>query len=182
MGQWARRWSRTGDRTMRRADAELESDEFGAACRSYVTAAEYYWLALSDRTLQQSDRRALQDAQVSAFQAAVPMLAHPTTRFELRVRGLAVAGYLSLPAGSTTTVPVVLWRVQPPATPEAGYRQVAVPVLDAGCGCALVGTGSARKTPASVTGAVTRWIRRQPGVSAVIDPVLGTDVPPQRRS
>ncbi|MEO9110946.1 MAG: hypothetical protein ABI368_12075, partial [Jatrophihabitantaceae bacterium] len=101
---------------MRRGDAGLEADQLGDACHSYLGAAEYYWLALRETELASAERCRIEDAHVSAFRAAVPLLPHRTTPFDLDVEGVAVRGYLFMPTAVAKAAPTIIWPVEGEAT------------------------------------------------------------------
>jgi len=164
MDGWARHWSLAGDRSMRRGDAELESDHFADACRSYLMASQYYWLALSETGLGMAERRRLEDAHVGAFRTALPSLPHATTPFVLEADDAAIAGYLFMPAGRRRAALTVLWPVGSGATAESSYWQIATPLLDTDTACAVF----APNTEHSVR-AVARWVRQQPGVDHLLE-------------
>lgn len=148
---------------MRRGDAELESDHFVDACRSYLMASQYYWLALSDTGLGMAERRRLEDAHVGAFRTALPSLPHATTPFVLDLDDARVCGYLFMPAGRASASLTVLWPVASCATAESSYWQIAAPLLDTDTACAVF----APNTEHSIS-AVARWARRQVGVDHLL--------------
>lgn len=166
---------------MHRGDLELEDGHFDEACRSFLAATDYYWLALNGSCLREAERRAVKEAQISAFRSAVPLLPHLTTPFELVVEGVRVTGYLFLPAGSRGPCPAVIWPVEPDATVESSYRQIAVAILESGVACAVCAPANERRshrdddTPwvsmAVLTDAVTQWVQQQPGVDATAEPL-----------
>jgi len=148
---------------MHRGDAELESDNFSDACRSYLMASQYYWLALYGATLGMAERRRLEDAHVGAFRTALPSLPHVTTPFALHVDDLEVAGYLFMPADRADASVTVLWPVGGCATAESSYWQIAAPLLDTDTAWVVF----APDTEQSVR-AVVQWVRQQPGVDQVL--------------
>jgi hypothetical protein len=149
---------------MRRGDAELEADNFTDACRSYLMASQYYWLALSETGLGMAERRRLEDAHVGAFRTALPSLPHPTTPFMLDIDDGEVAGYLFMPAGRASASLTVLWPVGGCTTAESSYWQIAAPLLDTDTACAVF----APNTEQSVH-AVVQWVRQQPGVDHLLE-------------
>ena len=149
---------------MRRGDAELESDNFTDACRSYLMASQYYWLALSGTTLGIAERRRLEDAHVGAFRTALPSLPHATTPFALDIDNAEVAGYLFMPAGQVNASVTVLWPVSSCATAESSYWQIAAPLLDADTACLVFAPNTERSVRA-----VVRWVRQQPGVDHLLE-------------
>jgi hypothetical protein len=159
---------------MRRGDAELESDDFADACRSYLMASQYYWLALSGTALGMAERRRLEDAHVGAFRTALPSLPHATTAFALDVDDGEVAGYLFMPAGRVNASVTVLWPVGDCATAESSYWQIAAPLLDTDTACVVF----TPNTKPSVR-AVVQWVRQQPGVDHLLEarPALATRQP-----
>lgn len=154
---------------MRRGDAALEADQLAPACADYLSATEFYWLALRGTHLPQAERRGLEDAHVGAFRAAIPLLPHVTTPFCFEVDGVAIAGYLFAPPSALTTSPTVIWTVDPDTTVESSYRQVALPILGSGIACAVFTfrfpRGIARSSTRidAVVDAVTDWVRLRRG-------------------
>jgi hypothetical protein len=148
---------------MRRGDAQLELDNLTDACRSYLMASRYYWLALSGPTLGIAERRRLEDAHVGAFLTALPSLPHATTPFALHVDDVEVAGYLFMPAGRVSASVTVVWPVAGCATAESSYWQIAAPLLDTDTACLVF----APDTEQCVR-AVVQWVRRQPGVDHLL--------------
>jgi hypothetical protein len=163
MDEWARHWSVAGDRSMRRGDTELELDNLTDACRSYLMASQYYWLALSGTTLCAAERRRLEDAHVGAFRTALPSLPHAATPFALHLDDLDVAGYLFMPADRASASVTVLWPVGGCATAESSYWQIAAPLLDTDTACLVF----APDTEQGVR-AVVQWARQQPGVDHLL--------------
>ncbi len=157
---------------MRRGDAELESDNFANACRSYLMASQYYWLALSGTTPSMAERRRLEDAHVGAFRTALPSLPHVTTPFALDVGDGEVTGYLFMPSGGVNIAVTVLWPVDGCATAESSYWQIAAPLLDTDTACVVFAPNTEQNVRA-----VVRWVRQQPGVDRLLeatpDPALG---------
>lgn len=149
---------------MHRGDAELEADNFTDACRSYLMASQYYWLALSGTTLGVAERRRLEDAHVGAFRTALPSLPHAATPFAFDIDDVEVAGYLFMPAGRVNASLTVLWPVGGCATAESSYWQIAAPLLDTNTACLVF----APNTEESVR-AVVQWARQQPGVDHLLD-------------
>ena len=159
---------------MRRGDAELESDNFTDACRSYLMASRYYWLALFETTLRMTERRRLEDAHVGAFRTALPSLPHATTPFALDAGDLEVAGYLFMPAGRVNASVTVLWPVGGSATAESSYWQIVAPLQDMDTAWLVF----APNTEPSVR-AVVQWARQQPGVDHLLE---ATPAPASRQS
>ena len=149
---------------MRRGDAELDADNFTAACRNYLMASQYYWLALSGTTLGVAERRRLEDAHVGAFRTALPSLPHATTPFALDVDNVEVAGYLFMPAGRVNASVTVLWPVGGCATAESSYWQIAAPLLDTDAACLVFTPNTAQSVRA-----VVQWVRQQPGVDRLLE-------------
>ena len=161
---WATHWTRAADHCLTRADGELEADRFNPAGHAYLTAAEYYWLALCEPTLTLGERRALEEAHVSAFRTAVPLLPYAGSPFTLEHDGAEVHGYLFLPAGTPSCA--VAWNVPAGGTVESTYWQVAVPVLESGAACVVYTAADSDGTRQ----AVARWLREATGIDHLIEP------------
>ena len=171
MSDWIRFWQRAGDLCVRRADCELDGGNFDLACRSYLTAAEHYWLALSAATTVPPEGHALRDAHVSAFRSALSLLPHPATVIELSVGAQTASGYLFMPAGGVSVRPAVIWPVEPTSTVESSYRHVALPVLESHAACALFAASSATCFPSDpLVDAVVQWVRDQRGIDHIVAP------------
>jgi hypothetical protein len=181
VGGWEREWQRTADLALARGDELLGADDLDGACRAFLRAAEYYRLAgvFSDG----ESRHTLDTAHVNAFRAAMPLL--PVLAEIVEIDGAPanscgthrLLGYLFRSVrDSGRTLAVAL--VAPGSTAEAGYAEVAIPVMERGMNCLILaaaepdqqGCGWRRALPAAA-----RWIIERPDLIGAALVVLGSD-------
>lgn len=172
---WSAYWVEAAVRTTNTGDGHLGEDRLFDARDCYLRAAEYYRLALRGAEPGTAEHRSWNDAQVSAFRAALPLLPHPATPFAITVDSRSVVGYLFRSAVAAHPVTVVCPTVEH-LPPESLYHPTAAPILELGLNCVVYGVVrgnfSAGRAPEGerdshrVIDSVADWVLRQPGIDA----------------
>ncbi len=134
---WYRAWTQTAERVRAEADRALSVGDAVSARRGYLRAAEYYRQAtfFARTDLDDPLLHAAYDGHVAAFEAAVPLLGHPTYRMVVEDDHVLARGYLFTPDDTDTPRPTVILPAGYDSTAEMGYTFSAVTALDHGMNC-----------------------------------------------
>ena len=136
---WHDEWTVTADQVRAEADRLLTDGDTVSARRAYLRASEYYRQAFffARTDLDDPILHIAYAAHVAAFQAAVPLLDHPTHLMSIDDGDIAARGYLVTPDSSATPRPTVILPAGYDSTAEAGYSFAATTALEHGMNCLI---------------------------------------------
>lgn len=173
---WYEAWSGFASRLALQADAALQAGHHVSARGAYLRAAEYFRQAFFFHrdNLHGPELRAAYPASVTAFRAALPLLAH---HGEVLADGDTL-GYFFAPADATAPLPTILHVGGYDGTAEELYASVA-PALERGYAFAAI-DGPGQGTSLYDHGVTMRpdWEQVVPGM--VDSLVARPDVDPER--